>query len=171
MRVFLTGFMGSGKTTVGRLLADHLGLGFVDLDTEIERAAGSTVREIFERQGEGAFRVLESRVLATVAAGSDAVVATGGGTVTRRPNLSLMRSSGVVVWLNPAFDTIARRIGHRGKADRPLFTDETAALALYRRRLPAYGECDLELQIAPEESPEEVAARAALVLTKEAGGA
>jgi shikimate kinase len=171
MHLYLTGFMGSGKTTVGGLLAEALGLAFVDLDTEIERAAGATVREIFDSQGEDAFRALETRVLAEVAEGPAAVVATGGGVVTRPENIRRMRSSGVVVWLHPAFDTIARRIGSRGKTARPLFTDETAARALYRRRLPAYGDCDLELPISSEESPEEVAARAALVLTEKAGRA
>jgi shikimate kinase len=164
MRIFLTGFMGAGKTTVGRLLAERLGVPFVDLDPEIERQAGMSVREIFASRGEGEFRRLEREALAAALAQPDAVIATGGGTVAFEANARLIGASGLAVFLNPPFATIAARIGGRGKLDRPLFQDEAQALALYRERLPAYHRADLTVDVAPGEDAGEVAARIALLI-------
>ena len=164
MRVYLTGFMGSGKTAAGRKLADRLGVPFVDLDAEVERRAEMPVREIFELHGEPAFRALEQEALRATGELPDAVVATGGGTVTFEANARWIRANGVSVWLNPAFATIVSRIGALGKRDRPLFRDEVQALALYRERLPAYRQADLTVDVGPEEQPEEVAARIDLLI-------
>lgn len=164
MRIYLTGFMGCGKTTVGQTLARRLGTPFVDLDEEVERRAGMTVRRIFETQGEPAFRQMEAEVLRGTLALPDVVVATGGGTTLFAANARLIAANGLAVWLNPAFATIASRIGGKGKADRPLFKDETQALALYRERLPAYRRADLTMDVAPDEGPEEIAARIALLI-------
>jgi shikimate kinase len=166
MRIYLTGFMGSGKSTVGRRLAEQLGMPFADLDEEIERRAGMKVREIFERHGEPAFRQLEHEVLRATAERPDVVVATGGGTVAFEANERWIRTHGLSVWLNPAFATIVARIGRLGKQDRPLFRDEAQALALYRERLPAYRRADLTVDVKPEEQAEEVAARIALRIGK-----
>jgi shikimate kinase len=164
MRIYLIGFMGSGKTTVGAALAAALGYPLVDLDAVIEERAALTVREIFEQHGEGVFRDLEHEALAATLELPEAVVATGGGTSTWVRNLQLVRQSGVSVWLNPSFATIMGRIGALGKRDRPLFRTEVEALALYRSRLEAYRQADLTLEIRPDESPEESAARIALWL-------
>ncbi len=165
MRVFLTGFMGSGKTTVGRLLSERLELPFIDLDHEIERCADMTVTEIFRQGGEPLFRRLEQDVLAScVAAEPESVLATGGGTLTVERNRRLLADSGVSVWLDPPFSVITERIGGLGKLDRPLFRDASQALELYRRRLPIYRRADLRLEVDREEAPEEVAARLALLL-------
>ena len=164
MRVYLTGFMGSGKTTVGRLLAERSAVPFVDLDREIELRAGMTVREVFERQGEPAFREMEADTLRDTLAYPDVVVATGGGTMVFEANSRLIAANGLSIWLNPPFATIAARIGGRRKADRPLFRDETQALSLYRERLPAYRRADLTIDVAPAEGPEEIAARIALTI-------
>jgi shikimate kinase len=164
MRIYLTGFMGCGKTTVGPLLARRLGAPFVDLDREIERRAGMTVREIFARQGEPAFRGMEAEALRGTLALPDVVVAVGGGTLTFEANARWVSANGLSVWLNLPFAAIASRIGGLGKADRPLFKDEVQALALYRERLPAYRRADLTVDIAPEEGPEEIAARIALMI-------
>lgn len=165
MRVFLTGFMGSGKTTVGRLLSHRLELPFIDLDQEIERRAGMTVKEIFQQGGEPLFRRLEQDALAaSVAVERESVIATGGGTLTVDRNRRLLAESGVSVWLDPPFSVITERIGGLGRDDRPLFRDESQALALYRSRLPIYRRADLRLGIEPGEAPEEVAARLALLL-------
>ena len=92
MRIYLTGFMGCGKTTVGRLLARRLGAPFVDLDDEVERRAGMTVREIFERQGEPAFRQMEAEALRGTLALPDVVVAMGGGTMAFEANAAADRA-------------------------------------------------------------------------------
>jgi len=164
MRVFLTGFMGAGKTTVGRHLAQGLGWRFVDLDLEVEKAAGLGVREIFAQQGEESFRRYESEQLASAMVDEDLVVATGGGTVTVEANRRLMARAGVTVWLNPSFDEIVARIGSDGKADRPLFPDEVTAFDLYRRRLRSYRSADMQIDVARGETPAETAARIVLLL-------
>jgi len=164
LRIYLTGFMGSGKTTVGRLLAERLGCAFVDLDAEVERSAGLAVREIFERRGEAEFRRLERERLEATFALDPVVVATGGGTFAAGGNLAAARGRGLVVFLHPPFTAIVARIGALGKGDRPLFRDEASALALYRSRLPAYRRADLTVEVAAAESAEEVAARIVLAL-------
>jgi shikimate kinase len=167
LRIYLTGFMGAGKTTVGRHLADLMGLPFVDLDCEIEARSGLSVREIFERHGEGEFRRLEHEALLEQARGPSVVVATGGGTIAQGASRETMRHSGVSVWLHPPFAVILGRIGARGKADRPLFQDEVQAWELYRQRLPAYEAADLRVEVHQRESAREVAARIVLLLPKE----
>ncbi len=164
MRVFLTGFMGSGKTTVGRLLSEHLALPFIDLDREIELGAGHSVRAIFDEGGEPLFRRIEREALLAALEAPEAVIATGGGTLSVESNRRLLEGRGVSVWLNPPFSVIAERIGALGKEDRPLFQTEAQALELYRSRLPVYRRADLELSIDAGETAEEVAARAALLL-------
>ena len=164
MRVYLTGFMGSGKSAAGRKLAERLGCPFVDLDSEVELRVGMTVREIFERHGEPEFRRLEQEALRATGELPDVVVATGGGTVTFEANARWIQANGVSVWLNPAFATIVTRIGGLGKQDRPLFRDEVQALALYRERLPAYRRADLTVEVGAAEQPEEIAARIELLM-------
>lgn len=164
MRLVLTGFMGSGKTTVGREVAARLGWPFVDLDEEIEGSTGRSVREIFESSGEAAFRVLEREALHRALAADPLVLAAGGGTLADPENLRAASAGGLVAWLHPAFDTIVRRVGGRGKEDRPMFRDEASALALYRERLPAYAASDVTIEISASESPAEVASRIVLRL-------
>lgn len=164
MRIYLTGFMGAGKTSVGGNLSHLLGYPLLDLDREIESRVGLAVREIFEKQGESVFRELEHSCLKDTARFEDVVVATGGGTMTFQRNAAVIRRLGMSIWLNPSFETIVGRISGRGKDDRPLFESERQALELFRRRLPAYRQCDLEIDVAPSESVPEVAARIALRL-------
>ncbi len=166
MKIYLVGFMGAGKTTVGRRLAERLGIRFIDLDLEIERETGLSVREIFLQRGEPVFRQWEREALERAAAGDDAVIATGGGTFASSANADLMKRTGLTVWLHPTFATLAARIGFEGKEDRPLFRDETSALALYRERLSAYRAAELTIEIGPEETPEEITARILLRLPR-----
>lgn len=168
MRVFLSGFMGAGKTTVGQLLAERLRWSFVDLDQAIETAAGQSVRAIFDASGEAAFRGLERAALAAAVAADPVVIATGGGTLATEEGLRFARRHGLIVWLNPAFSTIVARIGARGKTDRPLFGDEAQALRLYQERLPAYRSADLVVEVGPGEEAAEVAGRLALLLAERA---
>jgi len=166
VRIVLSGFMGAGKTTVGRLVAEHLGAPFVDLDEAIERRTGRSIREIFADGGEPAFRAVERSLLDEELAPDPLVLAVGGGTLIDADVLERVRARAFVVWLHPSFATVVRRIGALGKPDRPLFRDEAAALELYRQRLPSYARSDLKLDIGPDESAREVAARLVLALPK-----
>ena len=155
--LYLVGMMGSGKTSTGRPLAERLGYGFVDADAVIEQAAGCSIPEIFERDGEAGFRSLESQVLSAISQRHSLVVATGGGVVTQPENWGLLHS-GIVIWL----DVVPDQLLHRLNADstvRPLLqtTDPEASLnTLLNERRPLYGEADLTVVIN-DESPEAVA--------------
>lgn len=164
MRFYLTGFMGAGKTAVGKHLSSALGYRFVDLDEAIEAQAGMSVREIFEVRREPFFRALESACLRRTERSQNTVVATGGGTVTFEQNRDLIRRLGVSIWLNPSFDLIVARIGAEGKTARPLLRSPEQARALYQRRLPAYRTADLRVDLRPDETPAAIAARIVLLL-------
>ena len=115
----LIGFMGSGKTSVGRELARMLGFRFVDTDEEVMRVAGGrSIPRIFEEEGEAKFRELESGVLELLSGVSGLVVATGGGLPLSRENRKRMSSIGFVVWLDAAREAILQRVS--GNANRPL---------------------------------------------------
>src|SRR5690606_17550227 len=116
--LILIGFMGTGKTTVGKALAVRLGLPLVDTDQEIEKQAGQRISEIFQRCGEEGFRALESRVLRQVLTGNPGIVTTGGGIVLRPENVRLMREFGLVIALHASAEEIIRRLS--GDTDRPL---------------------------------------------------
>ena len=149
--LYLVGMMGSGKTSTGRPLAERLGYGFVDADAVIEQAAGCSIPEIFERDGEAGFRALESQVLNAIGQRHSLVVATGGGVVTQQENWGLLHS-GIVVWL----DVVPEQLMQRLRADstvRPLLQtdDPDAALnALLNQRRPLYAEADLTVVINQE---------------------
>ena len=155
--LYLVGMMGSGKTSTGRPLAQQLGYGFVDADAVIEQAAGCSIPEIFERNGEAGFRTLESQVLNAIGQRHSLVVATGGGVVTQQENWGLLHS-GIVIWL----DVVPEQLMQRLSADstiRPLLQteDPEAALnALLNQRRPLYAEADLTVVIN-DETPETVA--------------
>ena len=155
--LYLVGMMGSGKTSTGRPLAEQLGYGFVDADAVIEQAAGCTIPEIFERDGEAGFRDLENQVLNAISQRHSLVVATGGGVVTQPENWGLLHS-GIVIWLNVVPEQLMERL----RADstiRPLLQteDPEAALgALLAERRPLYAEADLTVVIQ-QETPAEVA--------------
>jgi shikimate kinase len=116
--LYLVGFMGTGKSTVGTLLAARWGWPFVDLDERIEQQTGSTIEELFANVGEAGFRAEEARALKTVSGEGLKVVAVGGGAVIHAGNLTLMRSTGVVVCLRATPETILARVGDA--ATRPL---------------------------------------------------
>lgn len=141
--IFLTGFMGSGKTTVGRRLAERLGCDFVDLDERVRTAAGHSIRDIFENAGERAFRVLEREALVEVARTCrDAVVATGGGTPVDPANRSVMKAAGTIVYLKANYETLASRVSR--DTARPLWND--AARDLMESRQSAYSDADMVIE-------------------------
>jgi shikimate kinase len=116
--VYLTGFMGSGKSTIGPILANTIGYEFLDIDKRIERAANKTINEIFANNGEGYFRELERKIVQEISNTHGCVVSLGGGTVTKSDNLSAIKMSGVLIYLKASPHEIFQRL--RYKADRPL---------------------------------------------------
>lgn len=119
--VYLTGFMGSGKSTIGPILANTLGVPFVDVDQLIQERAGRSINAIFAEMGEGAFRAIERSVLDEVAAMPSGVVSLGGGTLASEENFRLIHTCGWIVYLKVSPEEAARRL--RGKMDRPLLQD------------------------------------------------
>lgn len=155
--LYLVGMMGSGKTSTGRPLAERLGYGFVDADAVIEQAAGCSIPELFERDGEAGFRSLESQVLSAISQRHSLVVATGGGVVTQPENWGMLHS-GIVIWLDVVPDQLLQRL-NADSTVRPLLqtADPEAALnALLNERRPLYAEADLTVVIN-DETPEAVA--------------
>ena len=135
--LYLVGMMGSGKTSTGRPLAERLGYGFVDADAVIEQAAGCSIPDIFDRDGEAGFRSLESQVLSAISQRHSLVVATGGGVVTQPENWGMLHS-GIVIWLDVVPDQLLQRL-NADSTVRPLLqtADPEAALnALLNERRP-----------------------------------
>ena len=155
--LYLVGMMGSGKTSTGRPLAERLGYGFVEADAVIEQAAGCSIPDIFDRDGEAGFRSLESQVLSAISQRHSLVVATGGGVVTQPENWGMLHS-GIVIWLDVVPDQLLQRL-NADSTVRPLLqtADPEAALnALLNERRPLYAEADLTVVIN-DETPEAVA--------------
>ncbi len=120
MKLFLVGYMGCGKSSIGRLLASKLGVRFVDMDSRIESLAGMGVPEIFATQGEGAFRRMERDFLTeSLAEDGDAIVATGGGAPCQGDNMELMNEAGRTVYLRMSPPKLVARLG-KGRDRRPL---------------------------------------------------
>ena len=123
-RIFLIGYMGAGKTTVGKVLARQLGLSFIDLDHYIEGRYHKTVGQLFAGKGEEAFRDIERRMLREVAAFEDVLVSTGGGAPCFFDNMEYMRHRGVTIYLAASVQTLCRRLSH-AKVKRPLVAGKT----------------------------------------------
>ena len=134
--IYLVGFMGAGKSTVGREIALKLARPFLDLDSEIEKAETLSVREIFERYGEARFRELERAHLKRLSQEPPAVIALGGGAFVDAANRAVVESSGVAVWLEASLASIQERIKPDGT--RPLMKDPEQFRMLYERRCPSY---------------------------------
>ena len=156
--IFLLGFMASGKSTVGPVLAAKLGLEFIDLDMVIEAGAGCAIAELIEREGEERFREMEAELLREAAARGAAVIAPGGGAITREENRELMSRLGITVWLEAPFDLCWRRIQKDG-ATRPLAPDEATARARYEQRLALYRQASIHIPINQSHSPDNISER------------
>jgi len=143
--VYLVGFMGAGKTVVGRRLAELLGRPFLDLDQEIERREGITVSEIFRRHGEKHFRALELEELVLVSTLEDAVIAVGGGAYCRPEDHAVMERTGITIWLDAPIEILYARC--RGIPDsRPLLTSMEEMARLLEQRRPFYSQARLRIE-------------------------
>jgi shikimate kinase len=146
--IVLTGMMGVGKSSIGRRLAARFGVPFVDADTEIEKAAGMSIPDIFARHGEADFRSGEARVIARLLDSGPQVLASGGGAVMNADTRLAIKVKGVSIWLKADFDVLMRRIAKR-KHERPmLHTDDPAETLrqLLITREPVYALADLTVQ-------------------------
>jgi shikimate kinase len=152
--IFLVGFMGSGKSTVGAALAERLGWAFLDTDTRVEERAGRTIEAIFREDGEARFRELEDEVVAGLDGLHRAVVATGGGLFLRFANRRRLRGLGHSVWLDVPLETCVGRVG-RG-AGRPLWdlSDRVGLRALFDRRAAVYALAETRLRVSTESADE-----------------
>jgi shikimate kinase len=173
--VILVGFMGAGKSSVGRLLARRLGRCFVETDDMITAREGRSIPEIFAERGEAHFRALEEKTVRLLALKSGEVIATGGGFCCREGRPEALKALGIVVWLRGDFDTLYERARRAG--ERPMLTgrgpDEIAAL--YRAREPYYRQADVTVDttgIGPDQVVAHVllALRDRLALSPAAGG-
>lgn len=155
--IILVGFMGTGKSTVAVELVKRGNHRLLDLDAEIERQSGLSIREIFRQQGENVFRDSESSALSALRGLNGLVVATGGGVMGRPENRELIRSIGRVVYLRTPFTTLQKRL--KLSSDRPLVKEEpdwNALEALLLSRIPFYETADLIID-TNDKKPEEIA--------------
>ena len=164
--IYLVGFMGCGKSTVGRALADELGWHFADLDEDIERRAGSTITGIFDTLGEPAFRALETASLRdrvhSVQSGRPQVVSLGGGAFLNEENYELVANHGVTVWLDCPFSMIQRRVA--AQTHRPLARDPEQLESLFEARRPGYARADFRIEVLEDDTRSAVARILALPL-------
>lgn len=152
--IFLVGFMGAGKTTVGRALGEYLGYDFFDLDELIEAGAGKSVQSIFAELGEAEFRRLEHEAISVCRdRRSRAVIALGGGAYVSEENRALLRTIGRTVWLDCPIEVCLRRIS--SDRSRPLLGDEDEMRELLEERRTAYAQANYIVQTG-ELSPEQL---------------
>ena len=118
--IYLTGFMGSGKSTIGPILANTLGWDFFDLDKLIENKAGQKIREIFEQEGESHFRKIETETLREISESKNVIISLGGGTIANKENLEILKKTGKIIYLKVSLDTVYHRLKY--KKDRPALT-------------------------------------------------
>ncbi len=148
LNIYLIGMMGSGKSTLGKLIAEQLGYGFIDTDTTIEKLVGQTVTEIFQTVGEAEFRQLETQVLTEVSAYTRLTIATGGGIIINRENWGHLQQ-GLTIWLDPTIEIIIDRL--QQDTTRPLLSSATDLRSrlqqLYQERRDRYAEADLHIPI------------------------
>lgn len=157
--LYLIGMMGSGKTTVGTLLAQQLGYSFMDTDTVIEQVTKQSIPDFFAQHGEAEFRRIETQVLEQVAAYVRMVIATGGGLAAQVENWSHLQH-GIVVWLDVDPQTLYQRL--QGDRTRPLLQAEDPyqrLTELLDQRRSRYSQADVTVTIPANESPEETAER------------
>lgn len=140
----LVGLMGAGKTTIGRRLAQTLGLDFIDADAEIEEAAGKTIPEIFANHGEAAFRAGEKRVISRLLNNGPHILATGGGAYMNAETRENIAQKALSIWLHADLDVLMDRVSRRG--NRPLLNEKNPRAVMEKlmsERYPIYAQADL----------------------------
>ncbi|MBM3557017.1 MAG: shikimate kinase [Alphaproteobacteria bacterium] len=145
--IVLVGLMGAGKSSIGRRLAQRLGVAFVDADEEIEKAAGMTISEIFDHDGEAVFRDGERRVIARLLTGPVGVLATGGGAFMDPNTRTLIRDKAISIWLKAELEVLLKRVLRR--SNRPLLRNgdpRDILRKLMNQRYPVYAEADITVE-------------------------
>lgn len=153
--IFLLGFMASGKSTIGRVLATRLQVPFIDLDDLIVHRAGKTIGEVIQQKGEPYFRQLETECLQQAIAEQAGVIALGGGAFTQEANRALVAQVGVSVWLDAPFALCWQRIQNDAVV-RPLAPTEAEAHARYQQRIALYEQAQMRVEIQAEEAAETI---------------
>lgn len=162
IRIFLIGFMGCGKTTLGRAYAKEMGLSFVDLDWYIEERFHTSIQQIFSERGEEAFRKIEQRMLHEVAEFENVVIACGGGTPCFYDNMVYMNLQGTTVFLDTSMSTLLRRL-KLAQSSRPLLAGKTEEellqyiLTTLEKRMPYYKQVKLKINADYLESRKQIA--------------
>jgi shikimate kinase len=159
-RIVLTGFMGSGKSTVGPLVAGRLGWRFIDADDVIEAEAGVQIAELFARHGEAAFREREHKVIARLAGGDNLVLALGGGAIEHEATRALLQGDAgtILIHLEVELATTLTRCSGTEHV-RPVLADQANLAARYERRLPLYRTAHVSIAVdglTPDESAEAI---------------
>src|SRR5438552_4292055 len=165
MKIYVIGFMGAGKTTIGRELASRVDAPFFDLDELVETAEKMPVKDIFAQHGEPYFRKRERDILRSTRYLEKAVIATGGGTFTFDENIQFIQSEGLSVYLSAPYALLRSRIGDKA-AERPLFRDDVATHELFNSRIRYYRTSDITIEIHEDETPKEIVERLMLELPK-----
>ena len=151
--IYLVGFMGCGKSSVGRALAEEMGWRFIDLDEDIEKCAGASIAHIFDTHGEAHFRALETDALkkrvAIARSGQPQVISVGGGAFTVEQNIELVLNHGVTIWLDSPLHVIERRMAE--ETHRPLARDPVRLKELFDQRRAAYSRADYRIETGEDE--------------------
>ena len=152
--IYIVGFMGSGKTTIGRMFADEIGWRFADLDEDIEHTQRRSINDIFATAGEEEFRRIECEALQhrvrAVCRGIPTVLALGGGAFTRPENIKLLHENGITVWIDTAFEVVRKRV--QGSDHRPLARDMERFERLFRERREFYAQAEFKVSVPVNDS-------------------
>lgn len=152
--IYLIGFMGSGKSTVGRMLADQIGWRFTDIDDDVEAAAQTSIAELFTQRGEEEFRRFESEAIRQrvrrIQSGHPMVIALGGGAFTQQATIDLLENNGVTIWLDADFPIVKKRVSLA--SHRPLARNAERFAELFQQRRENYAKAEYRVIITEDDS-------------------